>query len=59
MNQYYVLKPGPEFKTIFMEEATAKLWVKAGWELGAHLYESQYEALLAMERWKADKRTPP
>jgi hypothetical protein len=59
VNKCYVLKRGSEFKTIFMDQATADLWVKAGWEIGVHPYESQYEALLAMERWKADKRTPP
>ena len=53
MNKYYVLRRGAEFKTIFMDAATAELWVKAGWELGTHPYESQYEAILAMERWKA------
>jgi hypothetical protein len=57
VNKYYVLKRGPEFKTLFMDAATAELWVKAGWELGAQPYDSQYEALLAMERWRS--RTEP
>jgi hypothetical protein len=36
--------------TIYMDHATAELWVKAGWQLGSHSYESQYQAQLAMER---------
>ena len=56
--KYYVLKRGTEFKTIFMDEATAHLWVDAGWELGSHPYESQSEALLAMERWKSGIEPP-
>ena len=34
-----------------MDAATAELWVNVGWELGKEVYESQYEALLAMHRW--------
>jgi hypothetical protein len=58
VNKYYVLKRGSEFKTIFMDQATADLWVKTGWELGTHPYESQYEALLAMERWQSGTEPP-
>jgi hypothetical protein len=50
VNKNYLLKRGSEFKTIFMDATTAELWVKAGWELGKDVYESQYEALLAMHR---------
>jgi len=53
VNKYYVLKRGSEFKTIFMDQATADLWVKAGWEIGAHPYESQYEAYW---RWNIGKQ---
>jgi hypothetical protein len=52
VNKNYLLKRGSEFKTIFMDTATAELWVNVGWELGKEFYESQYEALLAMERWR-------
>ena len=47
VNKYYILKRGSEYRTIRIDAATAELWVKAGWELGKHVYESQYEALLA------------
>ena len=55
MNRYYVLKNGSEFKTIFMDQATADLWAKAGWEILPQSYESRYEALLALERWQAGR----
>ena len=56
MSRYYVLKRGAEFKTIFMDQATANLWVKAGWEISPEFYESRYEALLALERWKSGRK---
>ena len=55
MNRYYVLKNGSEFKTIFMDQAIADLWAKAGWEILPQSYESRYEALLALERWQAGR----
>ena len=56
MNKYYVLRRGSEFKTIYMDQATAELWIKAGWEIGVHAFESQEEAQLAMEGWKVAYR---
>jgi hypothetical protein len=35
-----------------MDAATAELWQKAGWELGARPFESQEDAQQAMEQWK-------
>jgi hypothetical protein len=58
VNRYYVLKRGAEFKTIFMDQASADLWVKAGWEIAPKSYESHYEALLAMERWQSGREPP-
>jgi len=56
--KYYVLRRGSEFKALYRDAAAAQLWVKAGWELGKQAYDSQYEALLALERWKAKTRQP-
>jgi hypothetical protein len=56
--KYYVLRRGFEFKTLYMDAAAAQLWVKAGWELGKQAYDSQYEALLALERWKVKLDQP-
>ena len=58
VNKYYVLKRGSEFNIIFMDQATADLWAKAGWEIAPQAYESRYEALLAMKRWKAEQTRP-
>jgi hypothetical protein len=58
VNKYYVMRRGAEYKTIYMDQATAELWVKAGWELGTHPYESRYEAILALERWKVADKQP-
>jgi hypothetical protein len=52
MNKYYVLRRGAEFKVSYMDAASAELWQKAGWELGAHPFESQKEAQVALDRWK-------
>jgi hypothetical protein len=56
VNKYYVLKRGAEFKTIFMDQATADLWIKAGWEIAPKSYESRYEAILAMQRWQSESK---
>ena len=48
MSKYYVLKNGSEFKTIFMDQATADLWAKAGWEIAPQAYESR--SVLASSR---------
>jgi hypothetical protein len=60
MNRYYVLRRGLEFKDIFMDAATARLWVSEGWELSARQFETREEAQLEMERWKLTlgKKTP-
>jgi hypothetical protein len=60
MNRYYVLRRGLEFKGIFMDAATARLWVSEGWELSAHQFETHEQAQLEIQRWKLtfEKKTP-
>ena len=58
MYKYYVLRLGASFKILYMDETTAGLWNKAGWELRS--YDSNEKAQVVMAKWEADtvERTP-
>jgi hypothetical protein len=56
VNSYYVLHLGTEFKILYMDPASAALWLNDGWEMRP--YESHAEALLAMEQWKVGATQP-
>jgi hypothetical protein len=60
MNKYYVLRRGSEFKDIFIDESSATLWTKAGWEIAARSFDTREQAQAEMERWKLTlgKKTP-
>jgi hypothetical protein len=50
MNAYYVLRMDAEFKIIYMDEESAKLWIAEGWQV--HPYDTNHDAQLAMAEWK-------
>jgi hypothetical protein len=60
MNKYYVVRRGTEFKNIFMDAASARLWVCEGWELSARQFETHEQAQLEIQRWRLtfEKKTP-
>ena len=48
---YYVLRRyDGEFKIIYMDEPSAKLWKAAGWEFRSH--DSREEAQVSLDTWQ-------
>ena len=55
---YYVLRRyDGEFKVIYMDEASAKLWKAAGWEFRAH--DSREEAQVSLDIWQTGQVGAP
>ena len=57
MDSYYVLFKETDFKVIYMEPASAELWIRDGWEV--RCCETNQLAQDAVAQWKGERRKSP